>query len=325
MWIAKPIEALSAAEKQAWCVIARQFAPLSQTLAWAEGMRAVGARPCLVFSPEEKVGGIVFRLTEPSGRVSIECVNGPVLNWDESSAVRQLATFAMAVSKLDTAMGSMSLKPRWKKTQVNCRLARLPIAPVALHESATMLIPIQKTLEEQVGLFEPRLRRTLNKNRPCVTELNWIPADQNELARFVPLMAEYGAKKGFSVPPLSWFYAVRADQRWFLSQARVVDSAGKSAEAELLIAIREKQAGPEAHYLFGREQRSDGAPAWMSASALAQEQVLAHCIRSQIASYDLNGYQVAASKEHPYFGVCQFKEQFGGAVLEYVNPEFRIT
>ncbi|MEO5969717.1 MAG: hypothetical protein ABIQ95_07290, partial [Bdellovibrionia bacterium] len=114
MWIAKPIAQLSENEQIQWEKISER--PLSQTLAWARAINAVSGKAYLVFSPEEKVGGIIFGMPVTSNsndeRIRFECINGPLLNWDNSEmAPRQLATFALATSKLEPNFHSLSLRP----------------------------------------------------------------------------------------------------------------------------------------------------------------------------------------------------------------------
>src|SRR5690606_9161990 len=133
-------------EKDAWGGVLEAHSarepevPLAQTLVWAEAIDAVHGLAYAVFSPDEGVGGLLF--SEQGQR--FECVNGPLLAWDEPSASpRQLATFAMAVSKLDRRFETLSLRPRWDRSRLAERLSHLPIAPHAIDHAATRLLRLR--------------------------------------------------------------------------------------------------------------------------------------------------------------------------------------
>ena len=78
------------------------------------------------------------------------------------------------------------------------------------------------------------------------------------------------------------------------------------------------------HYLFGYEKRISPLRSAISTAASAQWEALMHCASAGIRKYDLNGYVVDAERDHPYYGVCQFKKQFAGQVIKYEIPEFLI-
>src|SRR4051794_445963 len=174
MWVAKSIEALTDTERDAWQKMEVGL-PLAQGLCWARATQAVSGRVFLVFSPDEKVGGIVYTVPKAGQRnLHFQCVNGPYFNWDDPhSAPRQLATFAMAVSKLDKQFGSLSIKPRWEADQTDQRLKLLPISIFSETQAATLIIPIQPSREEQIRAFTPRLRRTLSLAWRNQIETKW--------------------------------------------------------------------------------------------------------------------------------------------------------
>src|SRR5690606_29755863 len=103
----------------------------------------------LVFSPDEQVGGIVFSTQDPTLRgIRYECVNGPHLDWDHPQLCpRQLATFAMAVSKLSGSFQSLSIRPRWEQRHTANRLRILPISPFNQTHAATLIVALQKSKE----------------------------------------------------------------------------------------------------------------------------------------------------------------------------------
>jgi hypothetical protein len=305
MWIAKPVKNLSPGERARWAEIGARRSergedfPLGQTLAWVDAMEATGIPAYLVFSPEEGAGGTVFQT--PGGDGDYECVNGPVLDWDDPAAApRQLATFAMAVSKAAPRFRSLTLKPRWEPERAEARLARLPVEAAASAEAATIVVPLLDSEDEQRARFSQRLRRTLAQAGAVAAD--WLPARGEALDSFADSMARFGEKREFFVPPPGWFRGLVAsdpDAYWL----------SVTAEAKLLIAF----ANGRAHYLFGH------GPA-----AAAHWRAMREARARGAREYDLNGYVVDAPADHPYRSVCEFKEQFGGRVIRYFSPEFRI-
>lgn len=321
MWIAKPIQKLTASEIQSWQALEPEL-PLAQTLSWANAIEAVQGTCFLIFNPEEKAGGIVFT----PGTSQFECINGPHLDWDQAQiATRQLATFTMAVSKLNSGFQSLKIKPRWESHLTSQRIRELSISPHSYSQAATLLLPILESDEQQYQSFHPRLRRTLQQNLKLgVVTQHLIPASE-PLQNFVETLTQYGRNKGFTVPPLKWFKALILGKtpshlRFLLGTATLKEAGQIQSESLNLTVIQ----GDTAHYLFGCETRKPGLRSAVSTSAVLHWETLRYCRTAGIASYDLNGYLPDASPEHSYHGVSRFKEQFAGRVIQYDVPEFII-
>lgn len=327
MWIAKPLLSLSPSETDLWEKIEENL-PLAQTLVWARATEAVSRKTFLIFSPEEKVGGIVFRSPDPASptRSRFECINGPHLHWDDAlAAPRQLATFAMAVSKLDRTFQSLALKPRWVEGQLQDRLRHLPLSLFCQSQAETMIIPIQSSLELQFQALSRRMRRNLQRAWRNEVKVRWEPLTPDSLGPFYPSLKLFGDRKGFSVPPRLWFDALLKGTsprvRFYLSTAFLGEDEFFETKTQILVCMRRNRA----HYLFGYDERSAGARPAISTSAAAHWETLGHCLKSGIEDYDLNGYMTEIEPTHPYFGVTRFKEQFQGQVVRFEIPEFMIS
>ncbi len=318
MWIAKPLAALTSNELLAWSR-ASKTAPIAQTLDWGRAIAAVGASPYLVFSPEENVGGLVFS----ADRRSFECINGPLLSWDSpSSAPRQLATFAMAVSKLAPTFSSLTLRPRWNSERAEQRLRGLPIQPSKTDHAATWVVPVAPTHAKQESGFTRRFKRTLRHSLNASAEIVWVPlesTDAPELAPFVEKLRVFSKAHQFSAPDLPWFKALigtRDALRFFHLSARTRDRS-----TQLLIASH----GPRAHYLFGFDEASQTAESKISTAALAHVRALEELRKLGVREYDLNGFAEGLEPGDAYFGVCEFKRGLGGAIERYTQPVFEIS
>ncbi len=328
MWIAKPIRALTLSEKEVWHQIERQL-PLAQSLSWAYATEAVSGRAFLVLSTEEKVGGIVFTSQrQGDSQIHFDCVNGPYLHWDAPDMMpRQLATFAMAVSKLDRNFASLALSPRWEALEAKERFDRLPIPIHSETQSSTLVIPILSSAMEQFKRLSPRLRRTITTGRKAHLETKWEKLTPSVIHEFVPSLNQFGMRKGFSVPPISWFEALIQEGNhpsnsveFWLGTSHHSDLNGQGIETKILVSF----IGNRAHYLFGYENRSPNFRSALSTSAAIHWEALNQCRKRNILTYDLNGYVQNVSHSHPYFGVCKFKEQFAGNLIQYRIPKLVI-
>lgn len=337
MWIAKPVQALSNDEKSAWIACHAKWLeqegehPLSQTLTWANAAQALGATAFLVFSPGEKIGGIVLRLPskDPSQGPVLDCVNGPLLDWDRpADAPRQLALFAMACSRAEKKFSKLRIAPRWILGETDGgRLERIPIEPTSVQGAATVQLEIATSAEEQLSGFSPRLRRTFQRNYNSTDrESAWSAAHESpeRLTAFAERMRTFGKDRGFAVPSVEWFNALVGYPElarleglsFWLASVR----SGK-ARSELLICFHDRHG----HYLFGLDEREKDAPGWASPSTLAHELAIKNARESGLTLYDLNGYLENPPSGHPYEAVSLYKKQFQGRIRRYGVPEFVLT
>jgi hypothetical protein len=325
MWIAKPLQHLSGAERASWIKIQDSFPefPLSQTLAWGDAIAALGGQAFLVFSPDEGVGGLVHAVEG-----GFECINGPCLHWDERSQIaRQFATFAMAMAKLGPGFSFLRIQPRWSQSLLESRLGNLPVSPHEVFQASTLQVTVHENEARRLSAVTPRLRRSLSVARRAQVQVRSQDADQESLTEFVSQMKIFGQSKGFYVPDAAWLQglaspsadAKRENLRFLITEARA-----DGVLTKLLTCIHRTSESGSAHYLFGYDQRDEGARASLSTAAAAHFHVLEHCAALGIATYDLNGFTDPADVEHPYAGVSQFKSQFRGQVIHYASPQFLI-
>jgi hypothetical protein len=333
MWIAKPLKALAENEIKMWDEIEKDV-PLSQTLDWGYAIETIPYHSVfLVFSPDEKVGGLVFSTIDPhSKNLRFECINGPYLHWDSPKDVpRQLATFAMAVSKLSPNFKSLSMKPRWENHLTSARLKTLPIPPFHQTSAATLIVPLERNKDSLFQSFSPRLKRTLSSAWKRKIKGQWEKLTTDALESFVPKMQVFGKSHGFTVPPIQWFKKLthRAINQsshpitFWIASSHYLDSSSSpelTSCSQVLVCMNRQKA----HYLFGYEERHSELKGSISTSATAHWEAMVNCSSAGMDHYDLNGYIIDAQPSNPYYGVCRFKEQFAGTVIKYDVPEFLI-
>ncbi len=325
MWIAKPLQSLSGAERAAWIALQerKNEIPLSQTLAWGEAIIALGGRAYLVFSPEEQVGGMVHSVQE-GFECAFECINGPYLNWDDRANIaRQFATFVMAVTRLGPPFSSLRVQPRWLLSELESRLKLLPVPPREVSQASTIHLPVQSCESERLASVTPRLRRSLSVAKRAQVQVRSFEADSKQVSEFAFGIRKFGQEKGFYVPDENWLQSlikkeetVRRESLFFF----ITEAKTEGAMTSLLTCVH----GSMAHYLFGYDERDDRARSSLSTSAAAHFHVLENCASRGVKTYDLNGYTDPTDFTHPYAGVSRFKAQFQGEIINYASPLFLI-
>lgn len=348
MWIAKPLQKLSGDECKAWeRSLQHRNAPLSQSFAWANATLNSGIPTYLVFSPDENVGGWVHEPTPGN----FECTNGPLLAWNlagqnPQTLVRQLATFSMGVSKLHSGFKNLILKPRLCADELPPELKRLPIQPLQIQKSSTWILPLADNFQRIQNGFSQRLKRTLSQTQTSGFDLNWselsthasggTPSQNKsrvksyeELSRFVLKLAPFSALKGFYVPPHSWFKSLifcPENAQFTPSRFYIATAQHQDCISQILIGFQNLGTqNSTATYLFGFQERTPHAKSRISASAAAHVHAIQKLIELGASHYDFNGYLPEAPSDHPYAGINDFKRQFGGGLLTYTVPEYRIT
>jgi hypothetical protein len=326
MWIAKPLSSLSSDEQSAWRRVLDKArtqsyeAPLAQSLAWGHAIEAVSGQVHAVFSPEESAGGLLFATPHPQG-IQFECINGPLLDWSDETAVkRQLAVFATAVSRLHPRFARLLMRPRWLKTEALRNRAALPIPPTAYSSAATRKISLSNS-ENSENLFAPRLKRTLKISAQAGVTAQWERLTSSNLVEFALATQAFGRKRGFTVPPIFWFKALTDSGDPSLRFGLVTARTPKNETGcQLLIALH----GEEAHYLFGHEWRDEGSRAAVSPSAAAHRFAIDQSLQEGASIYDFNGALEDPVPGNPYSGVSEFKAQFGGKLVIYEVPELLV-
>lgn len=324
MWIAKALNTLDSSELEAWRSIQSQrAAPLAQTLGWARALQTTGASVYLVFSPDEGVGGVLF----DSGS-ALECINGPVLDWqDANRCMRQMATFVMAASRFQSSASQVVLQPRWMLTDSIEWLSHIPMEPFSSEVASTLILDTWVDDPTHWGRdFSKRLQRTLRLTHQAGVNFRWQEVrSEDDLEDFPEKMRSFGKQKGFYVPSRDWFLKLvtggEGCLQGYLACAQY-SNQNHRARSEIFVGV----TGQMAYFLFGCESREGNVRSSMSPSAWAHYQTGLRVAELGCHHYDLNGFvrESAAKSGHTYAGVCEFKKQFGGQIVDYFSPRWVI-
>jgi len=306
--------------------------PVQQSRAWARALETLSPRVLSIRTADaSSFEGVLHERPDEPG--TLLCLHGPILDWSKPAqeVAKQLALFIQEsiVCWKETYREiprQLYFQPRILKQEWKRLLHEGFSIPFTGYEESSTL---QKELESLPDHFfervHPRLRRTLRKTLGLDLQLVFEP--------FVPSAAFQiyhqsltltGRRKGFIVPPWSWFKALgRSDiPCLFLAQARYQSS---SSRAWILI-----DQGV-AHFLFG-ESTGPKLPGQVALGAAVQWIALTQASNWGARRYDFHGLTLldtAASANSSqslsnYETVSRFKKQFQGEVLSFVHPAFEI-
>jgi len=328
MWIAKPLDRLSADERALWAKFldyrkqTDDEVPLSQTLIWGSAIQAMGGKVFAVFSPDENVGGLVVKLED-----DMECINGPLLDWEnEDDILRQIATFTHAIEKCGEVFATIKLNPRWMKRYEAAFFDHVQMEPAQVQYASTYWVPLHETDEEQKAALSPRIKRSLATAEKEGMTVEWKSIDVTDASLLSAIFKKFGEEKGFYIPPQKWFEALvasvnsksmeKVELGWVVAKYKHPDFG--SATTHLLIGVFQGVA----HYLFGAEIRDEKVPSKISPSTSAHFFAMRTVHARGAWLYDFNGYVENIESGHVYKNVNDFKSRWGGQVIPYSSPEY---
>jgi len=299
--------------------------PLAQTLPWARAMQSLGAHSVWVFHSKGDLGGVLYQLESEPG--TFHCQNGPILDWEAGHSVllEQTAYFARTVAQFSTdPFRQLNLRPRLdRQLWDQGKWSDFPIEISRVEYASTIQIDLRGTLEELLEGFSSRMKRSLMKTFSPDLETDWRPVDE-----FIgPHLAEsaqlFGKRRGFFVPPWSWFEAllkrdfhpVPSTPRLFIAEVR---QGLSSARAWVWIQ------GGIAYFLYGDSSGPRlGSGVLLGAAVQVVAMLGAYSEGARV--YDLNGYVRDLRAQPDYAGVAVFKSQFNGRTVDYAVPEWVIS
>jgi hypothetical protein len=260
------------------------------------------------------------------------CLHGPILDWSApAQAVSKQFALFMQESVLQWKntyretpehlyFQPRILKQHWERL-IN---EGFSIPFTGFEESSTLqkdLGPLQNHFFENV---HPRLRRTLSKTLRLDLQMNFEAFEPSGTFQiYHQSLTLTGRRKGFRVPPWSWFKALGESTvpSFFFGQVRYQQSA---ARAWILIDYG------VAHFLFG-ESTGPKLPGQIALGAAVQWLALTQAPQWGATRYDFQGLTLLEPQAapnlrpvHSYETVSAFKTQFRGEVLQFVHPRFEI-
>jgi hypothetical protein len=341
-WIFEPTDQLSQHQTSSWLTFLYQCRgdglapPLSQSLTWARGMEAVGAKTYLLFSPSAQIGGILHFYRDPlnsDASLICDCTNGPIsraiLSQPNLRAIfpqKHAWSQRVAMDTLEFSQALLSRLPEGVTISVSPRLLAQLDQEAKTECYTTTQLNLKTSLDTLFSGFHPRLKRTLRSlKRMGVQVRRDIPSQEN-LETVYPFFIETARRKGFSIPPLPFFKALAVPSKisiqekirhWLYrsewSKGHPEDRMRLHQAAILCVEIEDVGC----HYLFGGEARAPNCPSKSRPGALLHWEAIHHAQANQLAYYDFNGHQANLQPESPYASVAQFKNQWNGELIQY--------
>ncbi|MBU6154612.1 MAG: hypothetical protein KGP28_09955 [Bdellovibrionales bacterium] len=317
-WVAKPLFALSDAEKILYRDLYVPGFPLSQTLEWGYALRDEVQVPFVVFSPERRVAS----LFTVSGTLA-ECVNGPVLDWSRIHSARELneqvSMVVYALHKSNSGLRSIRIRPRLQEKEFVFLREHLAFPLDQVDEARSMILDLQETEDAQLRALPARIRNEISRSlRSGVRVVSRETSDG--ISDFWGFTREFYRERGLPLPEEEWIRGLLFGNRDWALKSKLISAFHEESgsQASLLLVW----FGGVALYFFAHEIRTSSCPK-ISLNVCAQWEAMMACIRSGVRHYDLNGVLAPheASKEaEPYRGVDFYKRKFKGREVEYRSP-----
>ncbi|OGJ54715.1 hypothetical protein A3D11_00020 [Candidatus Peribacteria bacterium RIFCSPHIGHO2_02_FULL_49_16] len=280
--------------------------PLWQSPAWKHYQEALG-REIRIYENDDTFAQVVIDRTV-GGWSAWDIPRGPIGNNREHllekiiADAKQDKCFSFFLSPIKPISPITPLRPA-----LSCHLI-----PTTRHEQpeATRIIDLTCSESELLAQMKPKGRYNIG----VAEKHGIIVKESNDIDAFYSLLQQTGGRDGFRIKP-------KREYEIFLEKLEgsflLIAHANEQPVAGLMGVIWNTTG----YYYYGAssyEYRN------LMASYLLQWEAMQYCKREGCNKYDLLGIAPPGGANHPWSGVSQFKEKFGGEVITY-PPEQEIV
>lgn len=275
-----------------------------QSFEWGEFRRRHGWRPLRLQDPGGGPAAQVLLRDLPGLGSLAYAPHGPLCTTPE-----RLPASIEALAEHARTRGSflLEIEPRVDETR-RLEAEGFVRSPTSVQPRCTLVVDVLEDPEEQLAGLPKDTRYGVRRARREGVEAGPSADVANDLEVFLSLLEETAARQNFAVRPREYY-------RHFM----------RELPAHLVVAHREDRLlagaviltfGEEAYYLYGASAQEGEN---LYASYLVQNEALAVARREGAKRYDMWGIPCESHKDHPLWGVYQFKKKFGGRQERYVG------
>lgn len=181
-------------------------------------------------------------------------------------------------------------------------------SPTSVQPRCTLVVDVLEDPEEQLAGLPKDTRYGVRRARREGVEAGPSADVANDLEEFLSLLQETAARQNFAVRPREYYRHFMRDLPAHLIVAH--------HDERLLAGAVILTFGGEAYYLYGASAQEGEN---LYASYLVQNEALAVARGEGAKRYDMWGIPCEPHKDHPLWGVYQFKRKFGGRKERYVG------
>lgn len=297
-----------------------------QTRAWGAFQNHISGRTFLgcfgVFEGRKIVGGmIVIRHALPFDFSWLYTPRGPVIAWDHPAAEEIFALCATEIKKCARAQKAIFWRtdpmvpkdyPQAATVEKTLKNHNTRPAHTSFQPEWTRIVDLTQTEDDILKQMKPKGRYNIR----LAAKKGVIVQESKDTAFFTKMMRETGDRDGFSVHVESTYDALLKNltenpaARLFMAYA----PDQKTPLAAALVIFY----GKTATYLYGASVSQNRE--LMAPYALHWE-IMRYAKSHNCEKYDFFGISPPGKQNHPWQGVSEFKEKFGGFAVHYLESQ----
>jgi len=290
----------------AWdAAVQRLGGSVLQSYGWGEFRRRHGWRPRRFVSDDGSAAAQVLLKRLPGLGAFAYAPHGPV-TADPGDLPG--AAEALAARVRDESAYLLEVEPRVPEGEApEMAVGGFRRSATTVQPRSTIVVNVRESAEGQLKALPKDARYGVRRAGREGIEAG--PSEKGaDLEAFLDLLEATAGRQGFALRPREYYRQQMEDLPAYLIVARL---EGRLVAGAILLTF-----GGEAYYLYGA---SAPEAENLYASYLVQFEALNAAREAGATRYDMWGYSSEASRDHPLWGVYQFKKKFGGTEERYAG------
>jgi len=276
-----------------------------QSFEWGEFRRRHGWRPLRLLSEDGSTAAQVLFKSLPGLGALAYAPHGPAAA-DPSLLPQAISALADPAKREGAYL--LEVEPRVPEAGApELAVGGFRRSATTVQPRSTIVVSVRESAEEQMKSLPKDARYGVRRAGREGIEAG-PSEDPADLEAFLGLLEETAGRQGFALRPREYYRQQVQDVPAHLIVARL---EGRLVAGAIVLTF-----GSEAYYLYGAS-----APEVenLYASYLVQFEALNAAREAGASRYDMWGFSSEAGREHPLWGVYQFKKKFGGKEERYAG------
>ena len=283
-----------------------------QSWEWGEFRRRHGWKPLRLACPVEQTACQVLLSSKVPGLGSLAYApHGPLI--PDTPGPGTLGETAAAVADFVKDRGAFLLhvEPRVEEDR-GLEVEGFVRRSSSIQPRCTLVVTVLEDPDEQLAALPKDTRYGVRRAGREGVEARPSENVSRDLEEFLTLLEQTARRQRFALRSREWYRQLMRDLPADLILARHKDRVVAGA---IILTFNE-----EAYYLYGA---SSSASNDVYASYLVQWEAMAAARSRGVRRYDMWGIPCEPRKDHPLWGVYQFKKKFGGHEERYIGAHER--
>lgn len=295
------------------------LANIQQTPAWGHFQETIPSRGkywIIVLEENEKIigGTLIIRLTLPKKYNWLYSARGPLINYNDKNQLDALLQAIKPIAKNENAV-FYRLDPLLLKLQ---KIPKFHRHHQGFQPEDTLILNLEPTEDEILNQMKPKGRYNIRLAEKKGVKIRKSdpnsPQFEKDIDAYHKIMLETTARDHFQ----------GHRKNFYKNMVKILAEENKGAlyiaesENQPIAAIITTFFKDTAMYYYGVSSNSHRN---LMAPYLLQWQAIKDAKSQGLKYYDFLGIAPANAKNHPWKGVTEFKEKFGGQRVSYTMPQ----